>query len=116
MVTKKSKGFTLIEVIVATAILVMVGVAAVGVERNFLVSAATQKHRLQATGLAQEGINAVRRAFNIKVLNSQTLNPGGYTVDETNGNLTQVPVGTKQTITPAPGQSGVTFTRTITVQ
>lgn len=116
MVTKKSKGFTLIEVIVATAILVMVGVAAIGVERNFMGSASTQKHRLQATGLAQEAISAVRRAFDNQLLGGPTLNSGGYTVDETNGNLTQVPVGTKQTITPAPGQSGVTFTRTITVQ
>lgn len=115
MVTKKSQGFTLIEVIIATAILVMVGVAAVGVERNFMISASTQKHRLQATGLAQEGISAVRRAFNNNLLNpaNPALVPNTTYIVNADGSLS---TGVNQTITPPPGQNGVTFTRTITVK
>lgn len=62
------KGFTLIEIIIATAILVMVGVAAIVVEKQFIGSASTNKHKLQATALAQEGINAVRAKFNTNLL------------------------------------------------
>ena len=67
-IMKKSKGFTLIEVLVATAILVMAGTAAVAVEYRFMGSASTQKHRLQATALAQEGINMVRQKYTSNLL------------------------------------------------
>lgn len=111
MISKKLKGFTIIEVIVATAILVMVGVAAIGVERNFMGSATTQKHRLQATGLAQEGISAVRAAFNNNILNpaNPALVPNTTYIINPDGTLG---TGANQVIT----QNGVTFTRTITVK
>jgi len=113
----RSKGFTLVEILVATFILVMVGVAAIGVERNFIGSATTQKHRLQATGLAQEGLSAMRAAFNNHLLNPlnstyPALVSGGTTY-VLNANGVPVP-GPSQTI-PPPDQTGVTFTRTITV-
>ncbi|MCL5407170.1 MAG: type II secretion system GspH family protein [Patescibacteria group bacterium] len=107
--SKNLKGFTLIEILLATSILVMVGVAAIGVERNFMASAGVNKHKLQATALAQEGINAVRAAYNTKLLNNDTsgLAAGTYIINADDS----LSPGTNQTIQ----QNNVNFTRTITV-
>ena len=80
---KKSKGFTLIEVLIATAILVMVGVSAIAVEVNFMNSGTRNKHKLQATGLAQEGMSKVRNVFTTNLLptNYQVLSGGCYYIN-----------------------------------
>lgn len=72
---KNHKGFTLIEILIATTILALVGVGAILVEKQFMAGGSTQKHRLQATALAQEGLSAVRAAFNSGVLAAGS---GGY--------------------------------------
>lgn len=69
---KNLKGFTLIEILIATSILVMVGVAAIGIERNFMGSGSYTKHKLQATGLAQEGISAVKAKYNANLLDDKS--------------------------------------------
>lgn len=60
---KESRGFTLIEVLIAGAILVLAGVSAILLERQAINSSAFNKHKLQAVGLAQEGINGTRAKF-----------------------------------------------------
>ncbi|MFA6492965.1 MAG: type II secretion system protein [Patescibacteria group bacterium] len=104
---KNLKGFTLIEILIATAILVMVGVAAIGVEKQFIGSAGVNKHKLQATALAQEGISAVRAAYNAQLMTGGALTPGSYTIN-TSGSLVS---GASQVIP----LNGVSFTRTITI-
>lgn len=109
MKIKSLKGFTLIEILLATFILVLVGVAAIGVERNFMGSAGVNKHKLQATALAQEGINAVRAAYNSHLMdpNNPALSTETYIINASGG------------LNPGASQdiplNNVTFTRTITV-
>lgn len=117
-----SKGFTLIEVLIATAILVMVGVAAIGVEKQFMGSAGVNKHKLQATALAQEGVSAVRADYNYYLLgNSGTsvLVPGPTYYLGTDNQFHECS-GTCHKIDATHPQgdidlNGVTFTRTITI-
>lgn len=123
---KNFKGFTLLEILVATGILVMVGVAAIGVEKNFMGSAGVNKHKLQATALAQEGLSFSRKIFNDGILNPPGSFPttaGTYYIDASN-NLVICPVysGVSCNKSDPAGlnkwnipQNGVTFTRTITI-
>lgn len=60
---KNQSGFTLIEVLIAGAILVLAGVSAILLERQAINSSAFNKHKLQALGLAQEGVNRTRATF-----------------------------------------------------
>lgn len=61
-------GFTLIEILIATGILVLVGVGVIVVEKQFMGAGSAGKHKLQATALAQQGINQVKAKFNAKLL------------------------------------------------
>ncbi|KKQ18126.1 MAG: hypothetical protein US31_C0009G0025 [Berkelbacteria bacterium GW2011_GWA1_36_9] len=121
---KSHKGFTLIEILIATSILVMVGVAAIGVERNFMGSASVNKHKLQATGLAQEGISAVRVIYN-----NHLLGEGKPALPEGSNTIIYY-LDANNALQPCPGnncdknttnvnwnipQNNVTFTRTITI-
>ena len=56
----KYKGFTLIEMLVAVSILILVLVGAVNVEISNIHLATLNKHRLQATNLAQMQTNLVK--------------------------------------------------------
>jgi len=62
-------GFTLIEVLVATSILVTVGVAVIVLEKQFIGSGSTNKHRMEATALATEGINMVKQVYTTNLIN-----------------------------------------------
>lgn len=110
------RGFTIIEVLIATFILIMVGVAAIGVERNFMGSASVNKHKLQATALAQEGISAVRAAYNQHLLdpnNHPALESGYYQVLN-NGSIVKQFDGYSDS-SPALELNNVQFTRTVIV-
>jgi len=130
---RNSKGFTLIEVLVATFILVMVGVVAVAIERNFMASGTLNKHRLQATGLAQEGMSTVRADFTTNLLKElvtdkwQIIGSGAikttpdpnkvYYLDISN-NLQECPSNSNNCSSSVAGAwnvplNGVTFTRII---
>lgn len=81
---KKNKiktGFTLVEVLVALFIIVMVIGAAVQAEVTNIRSADETKQRLQATGLSQEALNAVRNKRDTYVLSHLDPNnpPDGFT-------------------------------------
>lgn len=54
------RGFTLIEILIASVILAMVFGATALVEKQSLGSGSYNQHKLQAVGLAQEGINLTR--------------------------------------------------------
>jgi len=56
----ESNGFTLIEILIAVLILSTVVASAVLIERQIIRSGTVNKHRFQATGLAQEGLNLTR--------------------------------------------------------
>lgn len=123
--SKSHQGFTLIEILLATSILVMVGVAAIGVERQFMGSAGVNKHKLQATALAQEGISAARKIFNDNIL--LTSNPAlpanpnqTYYLNLTNNQIEECPTASNNCDKNTSGAwnitlNGVTFTRTIKV-
>lgn len=66
------KGFTLIEVLVATTVLVMVGVAVIVLEKQFIGSGTTNKHRMEATALATGGVNMVKQIYNTNLINTPT--------------------------------------------
>ncbi len=68
---KTKAGFTLIEVLIAAIILVMAGVSAILVERQAIQSSSYNKHRLQAIGLAQEGISGVNGIFSSELYNDE---------------------------------------------
>ena len=70
---KTKAGFTLIEVLIAAIILVMAGVSAILVERQAIQSSSYNKHRLQAIGLAQEGISGVNAIFSNNLLSGGDL-------------------------------------------
>lgn len=110
---KNNKGFTLIEILLATAILVMVGVAVIGVERQFMGSAGVNKHKLQATALAQEGISAVRAAYNTQLFLNGTLTAGDYAV--LNNSICIIGTAGCDATLKDITLNNVKFTRTITV-
>src|SRR3972149_10333481 len=84
----ESKGFTLIEVLIAVLILALAVAAAVIVERSSLRSDSLHRHRFQATGLAQQGLNLARSIRDTNVIGGATGggiwdNLGYVTVDPT---------------------------------
>ena len=66
------RGFTLIEVLIATMLLAMIVGAAALIEKQNLGSGSYNKHKLQATGLAQEGLNLVRSIRDTNLVNSES--------------------------------------------
>lgn len=124
-ISKTNRGFTLIEVLIAGAILVLAGVSAILLERQAINSSAFNKHKLQALGLAQEGINGTRAKFYSNLLddrqgddlwiglgganpNPDPANPTVYKLE--NGQLMAAPNG--ETFT----QNNITFTRKIYIE
>jgi prepilin-type N-terminal cleavage/methylation domain-containing protein len=57
---KKQKGFTLVEVLVATFIMVLMLGAAASVEVTYMRTGTIKKHNFQANELAEEAFNLVR--------------------------------------------------------
>ncbi len=120
MIFNKKSGFTLIEVLIAAVILIIAGVAGILVEKNYIQSSSLNKHKLQATLLAQDGINLTRSIFNDNLMKGETgdaiwTNVGGLIVDpadiytlQKNGDW-HLETGITQEIV----QDEVTFTREI---
>lgn len=81
---RSRRGFTLVEMLIATSILVVILAAAVNVEVSNTKLANYNKHRIQAINLAQQQINLVKTIRD----NSQQANPddpfAGLTVDPDN--------------------------------
>ena len=65
---KLSKSFTIIEVLIGAVILALVGVGAIAVEKEYMQSSSYNKQKLQAVGLAQEGLNLTRSIFDTNVI------------------------------------------------
>jgi len=74
---KQFKAFTLVELLVSVAILLLVLGAAVSVEVQSIKLASTNEHSLQAANLAQEQLNLVKtvRDNNIKDYTGPTPEP-----------------------------------------
>lgn len=69
---QKRKSFTLVEVLVAVAILMLMIGATIGVEVASIKVADTGKRQLQATGLARGALNLVRTIRDTNILNSRS--------------------------------------------
>ena len=67
-IVKKRKSFTIIEVLIGAVILALVGVGAIAVEKEFMQSSSYNKQKLQAVGLAQEGLNLTRSIFDTNII------------------------------------------------
>jgi len=70
-----NKAFTLIEVVVATAILILVIGGIVAVEVQSIKISAEAKSRLNAMGWSQEGLNVVQKQKDKNLMDSPSLNP-----------------------------------------
>lgn len=122
----ESRGFTMIEVLLATMILVVAIGAGVAVKKGSLKSGVSNRHKTQAVGLAQGGLNLVRSIRDTNLAGGAAgenvwLNFGGDTpqpfklqlaVDKKWSLVTVVP-GQEETITIIEG--GIEFTREIYV-
>lgn len=65
---KKHFGFTLVEVLIAAAILILAGLGAILVEKQSIQSGTFNKHKLVAENLAQEGINVTKLSYSNELL------------------------------------------------
>lgn len=73
-IKNKSKGFGIVEVLIASVIIVMVIFALTAAGRNSLFSTEYMSQQAQATYLAQEGIETVRQIRDTKWLDGQNGN------------------------------------------
>jgi len=63
------KGFTLVEVVIATALFALIIGAAIMVENQSLKAGTISRHRLQASGIAQGTLNLIRRQRDLNEIN-----------------------------------------------
>lgn len=124
---RSRRGFTILEVLISAMVLVIAGVGVVLLEKQSIQSGTYNKHRLEATGLAQQGVNLTRQIFYSELASKQDSNTpvdwtklGGpnqpfanpYWLDPAGGfHLTP---GT-ETIYEFPGNQGMKYTRKIEI-
>lgn len=105
---KRSQAFTIVEVLIAGSLLVMVLAAAVALARVALQSSQINAERMQATNLAQEGIELVR-GLRDKIYIDGKLNNGQFSWKEylVVNDQFQQPVGVKFIVVSGEGSWGL---------
>lgn len=124
LANKRYRAFTLVEVLVATTIMIVVLGAAASMEALYIRSADSTSKSNQASNLAEEGLTLVKILRDQNLLKAPTKNPFNYnqgTLFPTNSsqsyridnsqNPPQFVAGTEQIII-----NGVTYTRKICFQ
>ena len=65
-----SRGFTLVELLVSLAIILLMIIAASGIEVRYLRMASQVKHELEAQDLAEQCMNNIRKTRDTNILNT----------------------------------------------